>query len=115
MGTNYSDKEQQFNDLFANTRDKLYGFLSQYSKDSAFVEDIMQECYLQVWLKMGRWQDTEKLLPLIKKVARDLLIDAIRKKARLPETWIEALDKIPLAFVAAQDLTQPDLHSLDLH
>lgn len=114
MGTSYSDKEQQFNYLFANTRDKLYGFLSQYSKDSAFVEDIMQECYLKVWLKMGNWQDTENLLPLVKKVAKDLLIDAIRKKARLPETWMETLDTMPPLPVQAAELTQPDLHKLDL-
>ena len=111
MGTNNSDKEQQFNDIFANTKDKLYGFLSQYSKDSTFVEDIMQECYMQVWLKMDRWQDTEKLLPLLKKIARGLLIDAIRRKARLPEAWIEEVEKINTS--AVSDLSEASLYSLD--
>lgn len=113
MGGNIPDKEQRFNSIFANTRDKLYSFLSQYSKDSGFVEDIMQQCYMEVWLKMERWQDTEKLLPLLKKISRDLLVDAIRKKARLPQAWMEELEDMAALTAPPPDLTQASLHRLD--
>jgi RNA polymerase sigma factor (sigma-70 family) len=84
-----SHKEQQFTEVFYASKDKLYAFLLLYTDDKHFIEDIMQACYIRVWEKMEQWGDPDKLLPLIKTIARNLLLNALREKAKLPVEWLE--------------------------
>lgn len=89
MHVTFSHKDQQFTEVFYASKDKLYAFLLSYTDDKHFIEDVMQACYIRVWENMGQWDDTDKLLPLIKTIARNLLLNALREKARLPVEWLE--------------------------
>lgn len=84
-----SHKELRFTEVFYASKDKLYAFLQLYTDDKHFIEDTMQVCYIRVWEKMDQWDDEDKLLPLIKTVARNLLLNTLREKARLPVEWLE--------------------------
>jgi RNA polymerase sigma-70 factor (ECF subfamily) len=87
-------KEAAFTQLFYNTKDQVYSFLLQYTSDQHLIEDMMQVCYVRVWEKMENWQDTDKLLPLIKTIAKNLLLNEIRQKARLPLEWLPEAERI---------------------
>ena len=82
-------KEQLFTEVFYASKDKLYAFLKEYTDDTHFAEDIMQACYIKVWENMDKWDNAERLLPLIKTIARNLMLNAIRNKAQLPLEWLE--------------------------
>ncbi|WP_205508863.1 RNA polymerase sigma factor [Longitalea arenae] len=82
-------KEQLFTEVFHASKDKLYAFLREYTDDTHFAEDIMQVCYIKVWENIDRWNNADRLLPLIKTIARNLLLNAIRNKAQLPVEWLE--------------------------
>jgi RNA polymerase sigma-70 factor (family 1) len=82
-------KEQLFTEVFYASKDKLYAFLREYTDDTHFAEDIMQASYIKVWENMHKWDNADRLLPLIKTIARNLLLNAIRLKAQLPMEWLE--------------------------
>ena len=107
-------KESEFTRLFYNTKDKVYSFLLQYTSDKHLIEDIMQVCYLRVWERMDQWQDTGNLLPLVKTISKNLLLNEIRQKARLPLEWMPETEQLEAVSLDADiQHTRQTLQRLD--
>lgn len=58
------------------------GAASQFRLPAADIEDIVQETLLAVHLKRQTWKDTELLTPWLRAIARNKLIDALRRRGR---------------------------------
>lgn len=55
---------------------------AQFPAASADIEDIVQETLLAIHLKRHTWKDTEPLGPWIRAIARNKMIDAMRRRGR---------------------------------
>lgn len=61
---------------------------------SADVEDVVQEVLLAVHLKRHTWRDSEPLTPWIRAIARNKLVDSLRRRGRSAGTLpIEAVSE----------------------
>lgn len=58
------------------------GAASRFSLPLADVEDIVQETLLAVHLKRHTWKQTEPLAPWLRAIARNKLIDNLRRRGR---------------------------------
>ncbi|PSL46521.1 RNA polymerase sigma-70 factor (ECF subfamily) [Chitinophaga niastensis] len=87
------NKELVFTKLYHASRDRLYNYLHSYTQDTHLLQDLMQQSYLKVWERMGDIQDIEKALPLLKTIARNLLIDVIRRRMKEDTAWLETVQE----------------------
>ncbi|WP_343704493.1 sigma-70 family RNA polymerase sigma factor [Chitinophaga sp.] len=72
----------RFEKVYDATYYKLYGFVKRYLDNDHEVKDVLQECYIRLWERMGTIRDDEKLLPMLRTWAMHATIDAVRKDAR---------------------------------
>lgn len=91
--TRYTQKEHNFKQLYLSTRDGLYSYLKLYSNDIHLIEDIMQQCYLNIWEKMETILNPLQAQGLVRVYARNLLIDVIRKRIKEDVLWLEQLQQ----------------------
>lgn len=75
--------------LYESTSAKLFGICLRISQDREVAEDILQEVYIKVWRRAGRF-DATKASPMtwLATIARNSAIDAIRR--RRPEQGDDA-------------------------
>ncbi|WP_143306630.1 RNA polymerase sigma factor [Chitinophaga vietnamensis] len=85
------DKERAFTSLYLASRDRLHHYLRNYSHDDHLLQDLMQQCYLKIWERMEEVREPEHALPLLKTIARNLLIDVIRRRVKEDTTWLETM------------------------
>jgi len=70
--------------LYERYRRPLYGFLnSMLPGRSALVDDMYQQAWLKAIAGLARYQHTEKFLPWLFRIARNLVIDCLRREARV--------------------------------
>lgn len=98
-------------DVYQRTSAKLFGICLRISGDREAAEDILQEVYVSVWRRAGRF-DANRASPItwLAAIARNRSIDWRRAQGRAPAQPLEAAaavaDERPLAFaslVAEQD------------
>jgi len=53
------------------------------------VEDVVQETLLAIHLKRGTWREDQPLRPWVRAIARNKLVDAMRRRGRRHEVPIE--------------------------
>lgn len=86
------NKVDNFKRLYFTTRDGLFNFLGRYTKDIPLIEDIMQQCYLNIWERMDAIHEPGQADGLVRTYARNLLIDVIRKRMKSDTVWLEQLE-----------------------
>lgn len=74
--------EKRIADIIGRTYDQLFSVLYTLSKNRPLCEDIMQETYVRVWKNLDNIQDDEAIMALLKRYARNLFIDELRKVSR---------------------------------
>jgi RNA polymerase sigma-70 factor (family 1) len=72
----------RFEKIYEATYSKLYGFTKYYVWSEDAVKDVLQECYIRLWENLATVKDDEKIMPLLRKYAMNITIDAVRKKAK---------------------------------
>lgn len=87
-------------DIYDDTCDKMFGICLRVAKDREAAKDVLQEVYVKVWRRAGRY-DPAKASPItwIAAIARNSAIDSLRRR-RPPEVsdeqaFIEATDPDP--------------------
>jgi RNA polymerase sigma-70 factor (ECF subfamily) len=90
-----------FKTLFATYKQKVYGTAYLILKDYQHSEDIVQETFLQVYLKLEKLQDPQYFERWLYKITVNLCLDAVRKlkKHQLSslEEYIELQTDLSLA------------------
>ena len=91
-------------DLYRRTSAKLYGICARLLGSSADAEDVLQDVYVTVWRKAGRF-DAAKASPItwLAVIARNKAIDRLRAR-RLPTAQLDAAADIADDSVSAFDL-----------
>jgi len=79
---------------------KLHSFILSRVSDSAVADDILQEVFLKIHLKIDSLQETQKLQSWIYQITRNAIIDYFRthkKTEELPELPASETDDIEIA------------------
>ena len=81
--------------IWLHLHDKLKAFIVRRIPDKAIAEDILQEVFIKIHLKINTLNDHTKLESWIYQIARNLINDHYRKKdiENLPETIIKEAEE----------------------
>ncbi|MDR4307045.1 sigma-70 family RNA polymerase sigma factor [Chelatococcus sambhunathii] len=75
---------------------------------SADVEDVVQETLLAIHLKRGTWDDSQPVGPWVAAIARNKLIDALRRKGRRVHVPVEDFAEVLPAETGDDNGLRPD-------
>ena len=71
--------------LYQATSAKLYGVVLRISREPGLAQDVLQEIYLKVWTRAGKYRAGEgSPISWLVAIARNCAIDAIRRRTDLP-------------------------------
>jgi len=74
-------QQVQFEGIFRSTKDHLYGYIRKFIDSDDDAKDIVQQCYIRLWMNIEKVDDLHNVLPLLYTYSKNLIIDATRKKA----------------------------------
>ena len=75
----------------------LYGVILRIIKSEAVAEDVMQECFVKIWLSFEQYQPEKgKLFTWIVNIARNAAIDKIRSKEYRVGSKNRSIDESPV-------------------
>lgn len=77
-----SGSYEDFDKLYANYSDLLYGFVLNLTKSSSEAKDILQETFLRVWQTRTKISEEKSFKSYIYTIARNLIIDSFRNQMR---------------------------------
>jgi RNA polymerase sigma-70 factor (ECF subfamily) len=79
-------KTALFEQIFYNTKDKVYAFIRGMVHDNSQVQDYMQSCYMKLWEMLDSIDTEAEVLPYLYTVSRNIVIDHLRKSTRVEYT-----------------------------
>lgn len=89
---------QAFRTLFSLYKQKVYGTAYLILKDYQLAEDIVQETFLQVFLKLSKLKDPLYFEKWLYKITVNLCLDSVRKIKRRPVSSLEEYMEIQTDF-----------------
>jgi RNA polymerase sigma factor (sigma-70 family) len=78
-----------FEQIFYDTKDKVFGFLKRILRDDTKAQDCMQQCYLKLWETLDTIDTDKDVLPLLYTYSRNIGIDILRKNIHY--VWMDDL------------------------
>jgi len=76
------DKEYRLKHIINQTHDRLLSVLLSFTRDRHLCEDLLQEAYIRLWENLDGLQNDDTAIFLLKRYARNLFLDEMRKVAR---------------------------------
>ncbi|BAV05654.1 RNA polymerase sigma-70 factor, ECF subfamily [Filimonas lacunae] len=76
-----TSREKLFDRIYTSTRERLFAYVKKFVPDESGIKDIMQQCYIKLWINIDTIDTDEQMLPLLFSYAKNLMIDNIRKTA----------------------------------
>jgi RNA polymerase sigma-70 factor (ECF subfamily) len=70
-----------FERIFNSTKESLYSYIKKFVDKEGDIEDIMQECYIRLWVNIEDVQEPDNTLYLLFTYSKNLIIDQVRKRA----------------------------------
>lgn len=77
--------ESAFTILFNQYKDKLYSFILHLTSSEDKSRDSVQDTFLKIWMKRENLAEVENFNAYIFTIARNVALDALKKKARESE------------------------------
>jgi RNA polymerase sigma-70 factor (ECF subfamily) len=68
---------------------ELYGYLRRYLGDADLADDVFQNAFVQVWVKLDQYEAGRPLRPWLYTIATHQAIDALRRAGRHPSVSLE--------------------------
>jgi len=75
-------EKEAFGTLLRRYERELYGYLNRYLGNSVLAEDVFQNTFLQVFLKIGQYEAGRPVRPWLYTIATHQAIDAMRRNGR---------------------------------
>jgi RNA polymerase sigma-70 factor (ECF subfamily) len=75
-------EKEAFGVLLRRYERELYGYLRRYLADATLAEDVFQNTFLQLYLKIGHYEAGRPVRPWLYTIATHQAIDALRRNAR---------------------------------
>ncbi len=73
---------EAFGVLLRRYERELYGYLRRYVGDGSLAEDVFQNTFLQLYLKIGQYEKGRPVRPWLYTIATHQAIDALRRNGR---------------------------------
>jgi RNA polymerase sigma-70 factor (ECF subfamily) len=70
-----------FEYIFSTTKESLFSYIKKFIDKESDIEDIMQECYIRLWVNIEDVQEPDNALYLLFTYSKNLIIDRVRKRA----------------------------------
>ncbi|MEZ5014090.1 MAG: sigma-70 family RNA polymerase sigma factor [Chitinophagales bacterium] len=79
--------ESAFAELVNRHKDRIYTYIYLFVRDTYLAEDLLQETFIKVVdkLRTGKYQEQNKFLPWVSRMAYNLCIDYYRRDKRMPK------------------------------
>jgi len=86
-----NDDEAAFHEVYNIYSKRLYSFAYRFLKNKEQCEEVVQECFLSLWINRSKLNDAYTLGPYLFTIARRLTLNSIRQltvsKAGLEKLW----------------------------
>lgn len=86
--------EAAFRQLFDRYWDNIYGVALAFTKSPTIAEEIVQDVFLKIWLKRDKLPAIEKFDAYLFMVARNHILNKLRKKVKEEPLLDSSLDQI---------------------
>lgn len=99
---------QRFEQIYLATYSRLSLFVHHFLRNKEAARDILQDTYTTLWQQLPSIKDDDKVYPLLRTYATNLMINLIRKTAREKkrEEMFEASQEIFTSTEASFDLKE---------
>jgi RNA polymerase sigma-70 factor (ECF subfamily) len=78
-----------FGTLVRRYERELYGYLCRYLSDPHLADDVFQNTFLQLFIKVGQFEAGRSVRPWLYAIATNQAIDAMRKQGRHPTVSLD--------------------------
>ncbi len=85
-------EENLFDVLVKRYADYVFNFIKQYIQDDAKAEDLTQDVFFRVWKHLKKFDTKRKFKVWIFQIARNAVIDSLRKRKELKFSDLETDD-----------------------
>lgn len=85
--------EDAFSTLFFSYKDKLYDFILGMTRSRSEAEDGVQDVFLKIWQNRTQLNSVENLNAYLYSIARNQIIDAMRRFVRNTDALVQLLDE----------------------
>jgi RNA polymerase sigma-70 factor, ECF subfamily len=96
-------QKEAFGVLVRRYERELFGYLRRYLGDATLAEDVFQNTFLQLYVKVGQYEPGRPVRPWLYTIATNQAIDALRRSSRHQAL---SLDQ------GREELADGDIHSL---
>jgi len=103
--------KQAFRTLFSLYKQKVYGTAYLILKDYQLAEDIVQETFLQVFLKLTKLKEPLYFERWLYKITVNLCLDSVRKQKRHPVSSLEEYMEIQTDF-SLKTMSTPETEAI---
>ena len=100
--------ERAFEELLLRHKQKIYGSIYLFVKDSTLAEDIFQEVFIKIidTLRKGKYNHEGKFLQWALRISYNMCVDYFRRNKRKPKTTttdsFDIFDVLPLSDLNAE-------------
>lgn len=82
--------QQAFADIYDMYSDSLYGLVLKIVRDEGLAQDILQDCFINIWKKAGSYSSAKgSFFTWMLNICRNKSIDELRKLGRIQEGQIQ--------------------------
>ncbi|MDP3665520.1 MAG: sigma-70 family RNA polymerase sigma factor, partial [Sediminibacterium sp.] len=75
-------KTVRFERIYQATYFRLMYFITRMTRNEIAREDLLQETYVHLWINLEKITDDEKIFPLLRMYATNIIINFLKKSAR---------------------------------
>lgn len=105
-----SKDEQAFSHLYGHYSGALYGVIKQVVNDTELSNDVLQECFINIWRRIDTYDESKgRLFTWMLNIARNAAIDKTRSKG-----FQQSLKEIPLDGKVMQPSIKPGIDDFGL-
>jgi|APCry1669189440_1035222.scaffolds.fasta_scaffold00113_6 RNA polymerase sigma-70 factor, ECF subfamily len=77
-----NDKQKQFNNLFMDSKKKLYNVAFGVVMNKEKAEDVLQDAYVKAWRKFDDYDNDKKFINWMAKIVKNAAIDCKRSMSK---------------------------------
>jgi len=89
------DYQRLFEKIFEVNKEKVYCFAFKLTKDSERANEIMQQCFVQLWEKIHTLHEDQDAFPLLYVYTKNIVVDEVRKQYRRKKAMAHLLQTQP--------------------
>lgn len=75
-------KTARFERIYQATYFRLMYFIKRMTRNEIAREDLLQETYVHLWINLEKISDDERVFPLLRTYATNIIINSLKKSAR---------------------------------